>query len=117
MTTQSHGTKSVPTAQELLRQVAHAREELGGTIEALVSKADVTARGKGATAAVKGQLAQVTGRLRDTAAHVGRLVEGKTPDPGAARTNRTALTVAAGVLAGVLVVRRTRRAGRTRRRR
>ncbi|MFI6001983.1 DUF3618 domain-containing protein [Streptomyces sp. NPDC051366] len=115
MTTESHGTKSVPTAQVLFRQVAHTREALGRTIEALASKADVTARGKDATAAGKGQLAQVTGRLRDTAAHVRRLLEGKTPDPGAARTNRTALIAAAGVLAGVLLVRRTRRTRRTRR--
>ncbi|MEV6732867.1 MULTISPECIES: DUF3618 domain-containing protein [unclassified Streptomyces] len=91
--------------------MAHTREQLGGTIGALTAKADVTARVKDAAAAVKGQLAQVTGRLLDTAALVGRLVEGKAPDPGTARTNRPALIAAAGVLAAVLLVRRTRRTG------
>ncbi|MER7734868.1 hypothetical protein ABTX80_28640 [Streptomyces erythrochromogenes] len=95
------------------------------------------------------QVARATGRLRDTAAHVGRLVEDKTPDPvraGAfrtatrvrdtaaragrltgrgnldsararagraaklARSHRTALATAAGVLTAAVIARRSRRA-------
>ncbi|MFJ9550579.1 hypothetical protein [Streptomyces erythrochromogenes] len=96
-------------------------------------------------------VARATGRLRDTAVHVGRLVEDRTPDPvlaGAfrtatrvrdtaaragrltghgsldslrvkagraatlARSHRTALATAAGVLTAAVIARRSRRARR-----
>ncbi|MFE9635775.1 hypothetical protein [Streptomyces sp. NPDC006463] len=107
--TQSHGIKSVPTPAELGRQVAHAREEFGRTVEALVSR----------TAAVKEQ-------VRETASRAGRLaadmdldsVRGKAGRAvTTARANRTPLIAATGVLAAALLVRRTRRARRPQRRR
>ncbi|MFF3214451.1 hypothetical protein ACFYYB_27830 [Streptomyces sp. NPDC002886] len=111
------GDTSVPTAEELRRQVTRTCKELGRTVTALASKAEQSA-------AFNKQVAQVTDRLRDTAAQVGhqlgQLVDETDLDSvrgkagravNAARSNRTALLTAAGVLA-VLFVRRTRRARR-----
>ncbi|MFF1414458.1 hypothetical protein ACFVX6_32500 [Streptomyces sp. NPDC058289] len=111
------GDTSVPTAQELRRQVTRTCKELGRTVTALASKAEQSA-------ASNKQVAQVTDRLRDTAAQVGHQlghlvdetdldsVRGKAGRAvTAARSNRTALLTAAGVLA-VLLIRRTRRARR-----
>ncbi|MFF4427710.1 hypothetical protein ACFYZ4_00905 [Streptomyces sp. NPDC001513] len=76
------------------------------------------------------QAARAAGRLRDTAVHVGHLVEARTSDPllvsaraGAgravtvARANRTALTTVAGVLAAAVLARKARRVRRARRQR
>lgn len=103
--TNSHDKKSIPTT----------REEFARTVEALASK----------SAEAREQVARATGRLRDTAVHVGRLVEEKTPDvnldsvrgkagrAGAkARSNRTALIAAAGVLSAAVLARRSRRTRR-----
>ncbi|MFD9307927.1 hypothetical protein ACFWCB_35510 [Streptomyces sp. NPDC060048] len=113
--------KSVPTAQEVRRQVARTRKELGRTVTALASKADAAVRAQGRTASSKRQVAQVTGRLRKAAAHVGRLAGEKNLDSlrgkagraaSAARTDRTKVIAIGGVLAAVLLVRRTLRARR-----
>ncbi|MFJ6782909.1 hypothetical protein [Streptomyces yangpuensis] len=58
-----------------------------------------------APALLRGHVTRATGRLRDTAVHVGRLVEDKTPDPVLAGALRTATRVRdtaarAGRLAG-----------------
>ncbi len=99
-------------------------------VGALASKADAAGTHERAVA-VKEQVGRFAGRIRDTAAHVGRLVEDKTPAPVRAglvsargqagqaaargRTRRTAWIGAAGVLtAAALLVRRTRRARRAR---
>ncbi|WP_330300727.1 DUF3618 domain-containing protein [Streptomyces sp. NBC_00503] len=116
----SHGSTSLPTAEELLRQVERTRKELGRTVGALSSKVDAATRAHDGMAGVKGQVGQATARLRITAAHVGRFAADKGKGKGldsvrdkavraAARSNRTALIAAAGVLAGVLIVRRARR--------
>ncbi|WP_405497239.1 DUF3618 domain-containing protein [Streptomyces sp. NBC_00096] len=109
-TTKSHGSTSVRTAQEVRRQFARTREELGRTVGALASRAGVTGRAHDRIAAVRGQVGQVTGRLRGTAPHpvpgrAGRAV-------ATARSNSTALIVAGGALAGVLLLRRSGRARR-----
>lgn len=124
--TGSHGSTSLPTAQEVRRQVARTRKELGRTVEALSSKVDASARAHDGMAGVKGQAGQAAARLRDAAAHVGRLAADQGKGKGkrkeldslrgkavqaaaAARSNRTAVIAAVGVLAGVLIVRRARR--------
>ncbi|MEU9146055.1 hypothetical protein [Streptomyces sp. NPDC048349] len=128
--TQSRGRTSLPTPAELRRQIAHARVELGRIVDMLAAKADAAERPHGRTAAVTAQAARVAGRVRDTAVHVGRLVEDKTPTPvrahlasarGAAgrsgttaRTRRTAWTGVAGAVAFALLARRSRRARRAR---
>ncbi|MER5758771.1 hypothetical protein [Streptomyces sp. NPDC002082] len=112
-----HGDTTVASVQELRRQATRTCKELGRTVTALASKAEQTA-------ASNKQVAQVTDRLRDTAAQVGHQlghlvdetdldsVRGKVGRAvNAARSNRTALLTAAGVLA-LLLVRRTRRARR-----
>lgn len=123
--TGSHGSTSLPTAQELLRQVARTRKELGRTVGALSSKVDAAARTHDGMAGAKGQIGQAAARLRDTAAHVGRFAAGKgkgldsVRDKAvrvAARSNRTVLIAAVGVLVGVLIVRRARRGTTTGRR-
>lgn len=110
--TESHRNTSMPTAQELARAV-----------EALAAKAVGAARAQD-KAAVKQQVAHLTGRLGDTAAHVGRLVEDQNLDSVrerarraavTARTHRTALLAAAGVLTAAVAARRSRRARRARR--
>ncbi|MGW6710878.1 DUF3618 domain-containing protein, partial [Streptomyces sp. NPDC054956] len=75
--TRSHGSTSLPTAQELRRQFARTRTELGRTVEALSSKAGVSGRAHDGMAGVKGQVGRVTARLRDSAAHVRRLAADK----------------------------------------
>ncbi|MEU9161929.1 hypothetical protein AB0D29_16865 [Streptomyces sp. NPDC048424] len=92
----------------------------------------MTAQGNKASTSTefRRQAARAAGRLRDTAVHVGHLVEARTPEPvlataraGAgravtmARTNRTALTAAAGLLAAAVLTRKARRVRRTRRQR
>ncbi|MFD6892835.1 DUF3618 domain-containing protein [Streptomyces sp. NPDC059957] len=110
-TTGLHGNKSVPSARALRRQAARTRKELGRTVEALVSRAGAS-----------GRVHETAERLRETAAsHVGRLVEDKKLDAArggavravtTARSHRTALITAAGVLAAALLARRSRRARR-----
>ncbi|MEU9081952.1 hypothetical protein [Streptomyces sp. NPDC048357] len=92
----------------------------------------ITSQGNNASTSTefRRQAARAAVRLRDTAVHVRHLVEARTPDPvlasaraGAgravtmARTNRTALTTAAGVLAAAVLARTARRARRARRQR
>lgn len=128
--TGSHGSTSLPTAQEVRRQVVRTGKELGRTFEALSSTVNASGRARDGMAGARGQAGQAATRLRDAAAHVGRLaadqgkgggkglesVRGKAAQAaGAARNNRTALIAAGGVLAGVLIVRRARR-GTSRRR-
>ncbi|MCX5409575.1 DUF3618 domain-containing protein [Streptomyces sp. NBC_00335] len=106
-----NANKSVPGARALRRQAARTRKELGRTVEALVSRAGSSSR-----------VHETAERLRGTAAsHVGRLVEDKNLDSvrgkavraaTTARSHRTALLTAAGVLAAALLARRSRRARR-----
>ncbi|WP_328296569.1 DUF3618 domain-containing protein [Streptomyces sp. NBC_00435] len=109
-TTKSHGTASVRTAQEVRRQFARTRDELGRTVGALAGRAGVAGRAHDGIAAVRGQVGQVTGRLRGTARHTVRGRAGRAA--ATARSNGTALIAAGGALAGILLLRRTRRARR-----
>ncbi|WP_327308866.1 DUF3618 domain-containing protein [Streptomyces sp. NBC_01298] len=112
-TTGLHGNKTLPGARTLRRQAVRTRKELGRTVEALVSRAGSPAR-----------VQESAGRLRKTAAsHVGRLVQDGKLDAArgkavraatAARSHRTALATAAGVLTAALLARRSRRARRGR---
>lgn len=110
-TTGSHGNKSVPSAQALRGRAARTGRELGRTVEALISRAGAPAR-----------VHETAERLRETAAsHVGRLgqdkklgsVRGRAVRAATtARSHRTALFTAAGVLAAAVLARRSRRARR-----
>ncbi|MFF3673045.1 hypothetical protein ACFYYS_03545 [Streptomyces sp. NPDC002120] len=90
----------------------------------------MTSQGRNASTSTefRRQAARAAGRLRNTAVHVGHLVEARTPDPllasaragagraaAVARANRTALTTVAGVLAAAVLARTARRALRARR--
>lgn len=82
------------TPEQIREQVERTRAELGETIEALSAKTDVTARAREKTAQLRERAAATTGELKDVAAHGVR----------AARDNRTALLVAAGAVALLLLV-------------
>ncbi|MFC9388668.1 hypothetical protein [Streptomyces venezuelae] len=100
---------SAPRPEELRKAVAHTREKLGQTVEALAAKAPDPAVDKAAHAAAQ---------VRSTAARAGRLAAERTPDlvadkvgqgASAARAYRTPLLVGVAALGVLLLVRRSRR--------
>ncbi|WP_327686159.1 DUF3618 domain-containing protein [Streptomyces sp. NBC_00467] len=69
MTKQSPDKPSVPSVDDLRRQVEGTREELGQTVAALAAKADIKSR-------VTQKKAQVTSHMQDRAAHARRQLTG-----------------------------------------
>ncbi|MCX4539294.1 DUF3618 domain-containing protein [Streptomyces sp. NBC_01565] len=105
------------TTGELREQIEHTRDELGRTVEALAAKADVKARAKEKTAAVREQASEhaalVGGQIRDTldpvvekAAHGAGQVRAAA---SAVRAKRTPMLAIGAVVVVFLLVRRNRR--------
>lgn len=116
------GSKSVPSARALRRQAVRTGRELGRTVEAFVSKTGRSARVHEKGIFAKGGVVRTAGRLKKAAtSHAGRLAKDKKLDSARvravraatmARSNRTVLIAAAGVLTAALLARRSRRARR-----
>ncbi|MER5731536.1 DUF3618 domain-containing protein [Streptomyces sp. NPDC002138] len=107
---------ATPSPEELRHRIEHTRDELGRTVEALASKADVTAQAKEKAALVGDQ-------IRETAGQAARLVKQKTPEPvldataqvaTTAKANRTPLLALGAAFVVFLLVRRGRGRGRGR---
>lgn len=105
--------------EQLRLEIERTREQLGETVEALVAKADVKARAreraellsqrlKGTTAQVKEQAAARTSQARAQA--TARAGQARSQLAGQRRAQAgLAALAAAGVVAGVIVIRRRRR--------
>ncbi|MFE4304913.1 DUF3618 domain-containing protein [Streptomyces sp. NPDC056891] len=109
---QPRGDTSEPSAEELRRMVAHAREKLGQPVEALAARADVKAQAmeKAADLRTHGVAtgAAVTGQLRETAEHTARLAKDKTPDPAVVKAAHSAAQLGGTTArAGQLAAERT----------
>ncbi|MEU6211591.1 hypothetical protein ACN6AT_01880 [Streptomyces sp. JL4002] len=114
-----HRSPSAPGVEELRRHVTGARKGLGRTVGALASRAAHAAAKAQGSARDKDGVARLTAAMRDGAAHPRRLLRGTDRSPlraGAgrvvrtARTHRTAVMTAAGVLTAAVLARRSRRA-------
>jgi ElaB/YqjD/DUF883 family membrane-anchored ribosome-binding protein len=110
--------------QELTDEIGQTREELGETVEALVAKADVTARAREKATEVAGRISGKASQVRETAGQLkeqgtARLSSAGTaaPEPvrraarqAASRVQQrkvlAAMTAAGALLAGWLIVRR-----------
>ncbi|MGW8954570.1 DUF3618 domain-containing protein [Streptomyces sp. NPDC055709] len=112
-----------PTPEELRAQARHTREELGRTVEALMTKTDVKTRAMQAATGMKDQLGEKVGVAREqiaaTAATAGEKLRDTTPETvqdsarqaaEVARRNRLPLLAgsAAATLALLMVIRRRR---------
>ncbi len=112
------GSDSPNDTEQLKAEIEQTREELGRTAEQLVAKTDVKARAQAKVADLTGRAKDATSQMRQQAvARAGgarsQLVRGRdqlqsqAPDAlKQARTHRTQLIIAAGLLvAGAVVVR------------
>ncbi|WP_329286643.1 hypothetical protein [Streptomyces sp. NBC_00691] len=85
MSHQTRGDASGQAPERLRKMVAHTREKLGQTADALSAKDGVTAQAMEKAADLRTQAAAkaagITGQLRETAEHAAQLAKDKTPDP------------------------------------
>ncbi|MBX9393420.1 DUF3618 domain-containing protein [Streptomyces sp. TRM72054] len=84
-TTRGSGAKG---PDELRRQIAQTRSQLGDTIEELAAKADVKGRARARGADLKDKAGAMTVQLRGSAAHAGHAVQGKAAQAGHAVQGR-----------------------------
>ncbi|WP_306325775.1 DUF3618 domain-containing protein [Streptomyces venezuelae] len=103
---------STPRPEELRKAVAHTREKLGQTVEALAAKGDVKSQAMEKAADLKthavAKAATLTGQLRETAEHAAQLAKDKAPDPAVDKAAQAAAQLRSkAVRAGQLAAERT----------
>lgn len=79
------GNDTTPSSEELRMRVEATRQGLGETVQALAAKADVKARAREKSTAVRHQVAEKTAhvgaQLREKATHAAHAVQDRTPEP------------------------------------
>jgi transposase-like protein len=88
------GAQDVPETEEIRREIAQTREELGDTVEALAKKTDVKSHAKAKVAEVR---EKVSGATPDQATHAAVQVAER------ARERPVPVTAAAALIAGVAI--------------
>ncbi|MGI5341084.1 DUF3618 domain-containing protein [Streptomyces sp. CA-181903] len=102
MSASSEDGRTAPTTDDLRARAEDAREELGGTVDALARKADVKAQAKRKATAVKDAAGQATGQVLGKGSDAVRQVRDRVPEPVRAQAataraelaHRTTTTVA-----------------------
>ncbi|MDX2564497.1 DUF3618 domain-containing protein [Streptomyces sp. TX20-6-3] len=112
MSQHPRSAKSATRPEELRKTVAHTREKLGQTVDALAAKADVKGQVLEKAADLRthavAKAATVTGQLRETAEHAAQLAKDKTPDPAVEKAAHAAAQLrSAAARAGRLAADRT----------
>ncbi|EMF02124.1 DUF3618 domain-containing protein [Streptomyces mobaraensis NBRC 13819 = DSM 40847] len=77
----SEAGRGAPTMEDLRAQAEDAREELGGTVDALARKADVKAQAKRKATAVKDAAGQATEQVLAKGSDAVRQVRDRVPEP------------------------------------
>ncbi|MFF9621019.1 DUF3618 domain-containing protein [Streptomyces griseosporeus] len=76
------GPRGAKGPDELRRQIAETRSQLGSTVEELAAKADVRGRAKARAADLRDKAGALTVQLRSTAAQAGHSVQGRATKAG-----------------------------------
>jgi ElaB/YqjD/DUF883 family membrane-anchored ribosome-binding protein len=106
------GEQKTPEPEEIRREIAETREELGDTVEALTKKADVKSQAKAKVAERKEALVEKQEQAKAKVAEVRDKVSGATPEQakqtaaqvaGRARRRPVPVTAVAALVAGVLI--------------
>ncbi|MFD8205938.1 hypothetical protein ACFV2S_05990 [Streptomyces sp. NPDC059695] len=112
MSHQTQGDASGQAPEKLRKMVAHTREKLGGTADALAAKEGVKTQAMEKAADLGSQAvakaAGLTGQLRETAEQAAQLARDKTPDPAVDKAAHAAAQLrSTAARAGRLAVGRT----------